>query len=493
MISLKWKIQLWHAAILGVVLTILGVGYYFNERAHRFAQLDTLLDQQLNPIIHATHVRQGLGVRRAPRFDRSPPARPEESDVLGSTGAPRRARPSDNGNAFLAAEERHAELGFYCVVWDLDTGAIIHRSTHAPADLLAADASPVDDSARFVQRFRDDRYRELWHNTRSARFVLGIDIRDFQSELSGLKWRIAGVLLAIFVVAVIVGGWLVALALAPLRAIQQTTAAIARGDLKQRIPERSANTTELAHLTHDLNDTFGKLDALFQRQVRFTADASHELRTPLTALMGHLKTGRSRPRSVVEHEEILETCERSARRIQRITDDLLELSRYDSGNFVLECEPLPLEQLLACLADDLQPVFAEHGSSLTTEFQPVTASCDPFRLEQVITNLINNALQHNPSPIHITLRLSAEADAARIDVIDNGKGIQPENLERLFDRFFQESGSRTKSHRNLNIGLGLSISKAIMEAHGGSIRATSEPGKETVFSIWLPLDLRQPK
>lgn len=534
MISLKWLIQTWHALILALVLAALGVGFYFNEKSHRLTELDFTLDQQIHPLVHAAEVLRGRASPPGERHERRPPPgerhergrppgdregrefppgeRHRNDSAPGERPFPKRRspanlpppsggwkidrnafgpghlpRPPDGGvhgkrTPFDGVERRFKDLGFYCLIWDPITGELIYRSNHSPEM-----EAPMDLDNGYMKRIRDGRYREIFHANPAVRIVVAFDLTQAYAELDHLKWQIAGVMFAIYAISLLIGGWLVSRSLSPLKVIQRAAGAFAKGKLKERIPQKNGDkVTELSHLTKDLNHTFGELDDLFQRQVRFTADASHELRTPLTSLIGHLKLGRSKPRSIEEHAEILETCERSARRIQRITDDLLELSRYDSGRFELECEPLSLDQLLKCLADDLQPVFAEQGSSLRTDLQPVGVSCDPFRLEQVIANLINNALEHNPAPVTITLRLRSEPGSVCIDVIDNGRGIQPENLDKLFDRFFQESGSRTKSLRNMNVGLGLSISKAIVDAHGGTITATSKPQIETIFTIHLP-------
>ncbi len=494
MISLKWKIQAWHTAILALVLAVLGVGFYFNEREHRLTELDFTLDQQIHPLVQNSKVLRGLVPPPGERKDirrQSPSDLPDppggwviDRDSFAPGHVPRSREEGIRGrrSPFEAVERHFANLGFYCILWDTHTGELIYRSEHAPEM-----EPPLVFDDGYMRRIRDGRYREVFHSNPSARIVVGIDLSSVYAELHQLKWQIAGVLSAIFLLCLGIGYALVAHSIAPLKVIQEAADAIAKGKLKDRIPpETGGNTTELVHLTEDLNETFTHLEDLFQRQIRFTADASHELRTPLTALVGHLKLGLNRKRSVEEHEDILQTCERAATRIQRITDDLLELSRYDSGSFQLDQEPMALDQLLACLAEDLQPVLSQHGSTLETDLQKVKVLCDPFRIEQVVTNLINNALQHNPEPIVITLRTRVEADGARIEVADNGKGIQPENLDKLFDRFFQESASRSKRGRHLNVGLGLAISQAIVQAHGGTIQARSQPGVETVFEIRLP-------
>ncbi len=130
---------------------------------------------------------------------------------------------------------------------------------------------------------------------------------------------------------------------------------------------------------------------------------------------------------------------------------------------------------------------------LTKPYEPAELAARLRALVRRTTGLAENRIDLGRVAIDtstqaITLRLSPEPRFARIDVIDNGKGIQPENLDKLFDRFFQESDSRAKSRRNLNVGLGLSISQAIMQAHGDTISATSKPGVETVFTIRLPIE-----
>ena len=339
----------------------------------------------------------------------------------------------------------------------------------------------------FYSREREGRYRELFHEQGGKQVLVGFDLHLLQDDLDRLKLQILGGLLAIFVFAMIVGHFLVSRSIKPLGAIEKTSAKIAKGELSERIPEISPKgATELKALSKNLNETFAQLEDSFQRQIRFTADASHELRTPLTALLAQIEHGLKRSRTEQEHEDILKVCKRSSKRICCITEQLIELSRYDSGRVEMDLEEVSLEPMLISLAEELDPYVRERGHDFQLEISGGEFVCDPFRLEQVLTNLINNAIQHNDEAMTITLRARLVEEDCVIEVIDTGKGIQPENLDKLFGRFFQESSSRNKGNGRTNVGLGLSISEAIVKAHGGRIEVTSEPRVQTVFRIILP-------
>ncbi len=169
MISLKWKIQAWHAIILAAVLTILGVGFYFNEREHRLTELDFILDQQIHPLIHTANINLGV----APPLDHDLTIRPDgissQAKADGWTTDPANfdlgdfgngPRQDDGRNAFDAAELRYASLGFYSIIWNNRDGQLIYRSKHAP-DM----APPQRVRGGYMKRIRDGRYRELFNGT----------------------------------------------------------------------------------------------------------------------------------------------------------------------------------------------------------------------------------------------------------------------------------------------------------------------------------------
>ena len=380
-------------------------------------------------------------------------------------------------------EENFVPLGYYARAERYQGGSPSFQTSNFP-DLEL----PKGLGRGVFFRLREGRYREAYHRMPMFHVLVGVDLSELDRDLNVLKGQIAGGAVSIFGLGMLVGYALVSRSLKPLERFEAVAAEIADGNLSQRVPTRTKfQTLELQRLSENLNHTFSQLEEAFDKQIRFTANASHELRTPLTALLAQIEHGLKRSRTDEEYNTILTVCRRSSKRIQKITEQLIELSRYDSGKVQLDLEEVELEPMLVSLVEELQPYVQEHGHELATDIKPVELSCDPFRLEQVITNLINNAVQHNTAPMRITLRSRTEGDSCVIEVIDTGKGIYPDNLEKLFDRFFQESVSRTKTEKKSNVGLGLAISQAIVRTHRGRIEVESEQGRETVFRIILPM------
>ncbi len=517
-LSLKWKIQLWHALILGLVLGTLGTGFYFYERAYRLDAIDDQLDKLIHPMMGPLMGPQHGGPpsrREGPQHGGPPPRREEPQGPRGDR--PDRAqsnidqifptpdgwqplesllRPSTDRSAqneseegpgrpgeFKQLESIYVPKGFYARSERKDGLREPFQSSNFPEMEM-----PRQLGQGYYIRFRGAGARELYHETTRARVLVGQSLDPYYAGLTTLKLQIAGGSAAIFFVSMLVGHFLVSRSIRPLTLIEDTSEKIAQGQLSERIPEISkSGAMELKNLANHLNHTFNKLEESFKRQLQFTADASHELRTPLTALLAQIEHGLKKPRPGEQYSNILEVCKRSSTRIQRITEQLIELSRYDSGRVELDREEVSLAMILAPLAEELGPYVQEQGHQLEIDIGDGELTCDPFRLEQVITNLVNNAVQHNSQPMTITLCGVVKEDTCHIEVIDTGKGIQPENLDRLFDRFFQETSSRTKEKGSNNVGLGLAISEAIIKAHGGHIEVESTPGVETTFRIVLPL------
>ncbi|GAA5494997.1 sensor histidine kinase RcsC [Rubritalea halochordaticola] len=493
-LSLKWKIQLWYAALLALILTALSYGYYWNESRHRLNEFDDALDKFIHPII----AELGGRPHRHPRDrnghpDELPPMfahHENEVDVEGWEAANFNQITfdvvklrSEKGETILdRLEERFSDYGFYGLVWGKNSQVLTGKSSLAP-DIEA----PSIPEGGYWKRTRDHRFREVAHRSPHAIAIVGFDLNGLNQELAALRTEIIAAASAIWLLGVIVGGLFVTRALKHLQVIERSAELIASGKLTERIPEpKGSRSFELVQLTDELNRTYAQLESLFDKQTRFTADASHELRTPLTALNANLALALEPGRSQSELVGIVKSSKRSSARLNRIIEDLLDLSRYDSGSHKLDCESLASDTLIEGLAEELEAYVNEKGSTLVTELHGDHVYCDPFRIDQVITNLVNNALQHNSEPIRITLRTRKEPEFTVIEVVDNGIGIQPENLNRLFDRFFQEDNSRQKKAKHYNIGLGLSICQAIVKAHSGTLTVTSTPHKETAFTIRLP-------
>ena len=218
------------------------------------------------------------------------------------------------------------------------------------------------------------------------------------------------------------------------------------------------------------------------------ADVSHELMTPLTAIRGYLETldmpsialdeeTRSRYLAVVREESL---------RLERIVGDLLDLARLEAGGGAFSVEDVPIGPIFARVLERHEHAARERGVTLESRGdQAILVRGDPLRLEQALQNLAANALRHVGEGGRVTLEASRGEQGVTLSVRDDGAGIQPEHLSRVFDRFYKADASRSEGG-GTGSGLGLSIVKAIVERHGGRIGVRSTPGVETVFEIVLP-------
>jgi signal transduction histidine kinase/ActR/RegA family two-component response regulator len=219
----------------------------------------------------------------------------------------------------------------------------------------------------------------------------------------------------------------------------------------------------------------------------FLATISHELRTPLNAILGWtrlLTMGKLDPGSA---DRALETIERNARAQAQLIDDLLDVSRIMSGKLRLRVEAVDLARVVESALESVRPAATAKGITLATDLDRATGavSGDANRLEQVVWNLLANAVKFTPLGGHVTVRLAAADTYAVVDISDSGPGIDEAFLPYVFERFRQADSSITRAHGGL--GLGLAIVRHLTEIHGGTVSAANGPGGGAVFSVRLPL------
>jgi two-component system OmpR family sensor kinase len=275
--------------------------------------------------------------------------------------------------------------------------------------------------------------------------------------------------------------------------MQRSAAAITgEGDLSRRV-EHPAPSTELGQLGVTLNEMLGRIETSFAGQQetenklrRFVADASHELRTPLTSIRGYAELYRRGGNAPDQVGRSMTRIEQESERMGHMVDDLLMLARHDEGA-PMEVGPVELAPMIDSLADDLRVVQPDRPVSVRTV--PLTVEGDAERIFQAISNLAVNARVHTPPTAAIELVLEpvtlAGAPAARVAVIDHGPGLTPEQIEKVFDRFYRVDVSRSRQQGGS--GLGLSIAAAVVEAHHGAIACEPTPGGGATFEITLPL------
>lgn len=268
----------------------------------------------------------------------------------------------------------------------------------------------------------------------------------------------------------------------PLRDISDTVDQINRADdLSRRIPMQGQIQDEIGDLVISVNQTLERLEALFTSQQRFLADVSHELRTPLTVIKGNVDLMR---RIKEADEDSLNSIDQEAGRLTRLVGGLLMLAQAESGKLPLNFGRVELDLLLTEVFTEMRVLAGSKVRVHLNDIDQVIVNGDRDRLKQVILNLVANAIQYTPAGGEVFLSLSKMGEQGRLIIRDTGPGIPAEDLPYIFERFYRAEKSRTRS-KTSGFGLGLSITKWIVEQHGGQIKVESKEGEGTTFVIWM--------
>jgi two-component system sensor histidine kinase BaeS len=278
---------------------------------------------------------------------------------------------------------------------------------------------------------------------------------------------------------------------ARLRAVEDAARRFGDGDLSARAPaiggdEVTAVAEAFNRMAADLAARQAQLVEADRARRQLLADVSHELMTPLTAIRGYAET-LALPQFVPESKEgqrAVRVIQEEGQRIERLVGDLLDLARFEAGGISLSPELVAVDELFERVAERHAQPAQEKGVLIVVDpyEADLRVTADPHRLEQAVQNLASNALRHTPPGGAIRLGAARTDGGVVLRVSDSGVGIPAEHLPHVFDRFYKADRSRTQA----GSGLGLSIVKAIVERHGGSVSVSSAPGVETVFEIMLP-------
>ena len=275
---------------------------------------------------------------------------------------------------------------------------------------------------------------------------------------------------------------LIGRALSPVKKVTATAQGIASSsDLTRRVNYHGPQD-EIGQLAATFDRMIEQLDGLLRSQRSFVADASHELRGPLTVIRGNLDLLR-RNLSEEDRQESIRALEAEAARMARVVNDLLVLAEVESG-------PLEQQQMVSLKdmildAQDRALLLAGDRHIVIERQDDLWVKGDAHKLDQLVGNLVGNAIKYTPEGGAITLSLFQDGEWARLDVADTGIGISPEHLPHIFDRFYRVD--RARSRAGGGTGLGLAIVKGIAQQHGGKVTVTSEPGKGSTFTVWLKL------
>ncbi len=437
-LPVRWRLTLAFALAMAIVLVVVGVFL----RASLEDQLDdgvnTSLSARADELAALTAQGGSLG---APAQRRLSELEDGFAQVLDARGAVADASsPLLDAPLLDAAEVRRAAAGSVRVDREAVPGA------DGPARLLAR---PAGDDGRIV--------------------VVGASLEDRDeavAELTGLL-LVAGPIALL--AASLLGYLLAATALRPVEAMRARAGEISGARSGERLPLPEARD-ELRRLGQTLNAMLERIDAALARERAFVADAGHELRTPVAILKAEIELALAGDRSPQELRAALASAREETDRLARLADDLLVLARADEGGLPIHPEPVAAADVLEAVAARFAARASAEGRSVEVDAEPgATLVADRLRVEQAVTNLVDNALRHGAGAVVVRARRAGEA--IELSVEDAGDGVPPEDAEEVFGRFV-----RGPSADGRGAGLGLAIVRAIARAHGGDARLQATPG-----------------
>jgi len=485
--SIRSKIVFWYMVILAIVLLLFSALVYLNLRKTLYDDFNNLLKLKAEGVVNSIETYWGLekqeGLRHGAsaavftkinnlnfvkivkRWVKEESADPELLGIVVNIFGP------DGGNI---ASSRGGSGATYTFIENPD----VFSQGHSRFDnfLFKENLSGKTVLMRFFSI-------PVIENNRLAYIVQAASpFTPFQSALNKLRF----ILFLLFPLGVVLSGisglFLANLIIMPLKNIIGTVRRITAENLKLRI-DIPDTKDEISKLVDTFNAMLEKLDVSFTSQKQLIQDISHELRTPLTIIRGEMEVALKKTRSAQEYKDVLESGLEEIGRLSLIVENLLVLSRFDSQEIVLDIKPIQLSRFLNDIVSDARILAQGKRIAISCNGEDsVSVSADAFQLRRVFLNIIDNAIKYTQPGGKISVNVKKIDNAAQVKISDNGIGISRKNLPFIFDRFFRGDKSRSSE----GFGLGLSITKAIIDAHRSSMVIESEPGKGTEVIVTLP-------
>ena len=452
--SIKFRLTLWYLVAIAVLLLIFGTVAYLMLSYNLNQNLDNALRTRVTELRTTLAVEYGYAVFAA---------QPDELLLIY--------------NADGALLQRFGP--------DIEFANIKGLVEHA----LAGESSFSTVANRDGQEMRlDAAPLAVDPGTRTA-IIVGRSTKDIRNVLGVFRY-ILGVAGITVVILAGLGGWFLAnWTLKPVDRITRTAQDIGESDLSRRIDVD--NDDELGRLAATLNRMIERLEAAFNRQRQFTADASHELRTPLAVIQAEATLALSKERTEAEYRKSLELVSQEIAYMSSIIGKMLFLARSDAGKEPLNLEEVKINELLAEISADIEVLAREKGIHFKLgPLENLTVNGDRVRLRLLLLNLLENAVRYTPAGGSISVAAVGKNGMAFIAINDTGIGIPAEHLPHIFERFYRVDKARSRADGGA--GLGLAIARYFAELHGGRIEVESEVGKGSTFSVILPLSSSNP-
>lgn len=462
--SSHFRMTLWYTALIGILSIAFGAFIYFNQVRDIYGESQFRVSNGIGYLLHALDRGQEISLR------------PDEAfAIMGSDGKVLRAEGIDEKKALsLAAEAANAP--------PINTKKAEDRPPKG-----ANPSSYVTNGDLLYGYIRLERPEGL---APGGHLLFGVPLDPYGLRLR-LFLNLLLALLLMLAAALLSGVWLANKSMKPVARIARTARVIGEGDLSKRI--RLGTRDELGEISSVFDEMLDRLEEAFARQRRFVADAGHELRTPLSVIMVETERSLASERSVSEYVRSLSTIRAECAYMSKLSEDLLTLAQADEAGLKLSWKPVDLADVALEALERFSPLASAKGAKLTVGELPETVVLgDRKALVTMLGNLLDNAIKYggkNGGRIGLSLE-SGEGDA-RVIVSDNGIGIPPDKVGKIFDRFYRVDEARTEGEEGpAGSGLGLAIVKAVVEAHGGRVDVKSEVGVGTEFRIILPRSVR---
>jgi signal transduction histidine kinase len=476
MTTIRWRLTLWYTVALAVTVLAFGTALYLERKQSGIKELDQRLS------LEADLAHRWLT---------------ESYKVLGRIVTTSGSNPAlDPGiSAYLES------LRDYLVVAD-SAGQVLALSEVTrplPADALERLAAPLDTTGfrRHIGTL------PLGSPTGTVRY-LAEPVHDAGPSISGLlvatptrqaAFGPADLLRSMLFIAPVillsaglVGYWLAGTSLRPVQTIMDEVEAISDGRSLHRRLAVPLSGDEMARLALTVNGMLARLEQSFASLHRFTADASHELKTPLMVLRAGVERALVHPGLPPEILQSLDETLAQINRMAEMVESLLTLARADEGRAPLAVEECDLRELVADVAETAGMLGESAGVTEvhTLPDTPVLLAVDRHRIREMLFNIVTNAIKYTPQGGTVLISLAQDDDAVTVSVRDTGIGIAAGDLPHVFERFWRADPARSRTGDRPGVGLGLAITKWIVEAHGGTISVQSRPGRGSVFTVRLP-------
>jgi heavy metal sensor kinase len=467
--SVRVRLTLWYTAALACVLVVLVLTAYFALRKNLQRRTDGNLIQMADSFLSTVRAELSNGESETIR------------EALASAIAEHHFRDTmflvlNQDGSVLAASEDFSPLR------EKASGAVAKLSANSSS------AEPLHRTLTLSERSYRSYVRRFSAVNGDYQLVVLQSQRQQEELLETLADTFAFIIPLAIVLASAGGYFLARRSLTPVVAMSTQAERIGAENLHERLAVQNAKD-ELGHLAQSFNRLLDRLDQSFERQRRFVADASHELRTPVAILCGEADVTLSQPdRSPEEYRESLNILRAEARRLKQIVEDLFTLARADAGQHPLTLTDFYLDELVSQCARNMRTLAAAKKLALLCESPtelPVHA--DEALICRMIQNLLDNAIKYTPEGGTVSITSGIHNSFYSVTISDTGEGIPLELQPRIFERFFRADKVRSRSGSETGgAGLGLSIGRWIVEAHGGRIELTRSDKQGSIFTVYLP-------